>query len=290
MDCNSHPSCSMSLVWKKKNIIKIFPLFSPHTRFFIGNGRSIKFLKDLWWGNHPLSNVFPRVFRIFVYKDAFVADVLSPSSNGLNWNLPLSRDLFEWRVVLWSNLFSSLNGVYISNVIPDKRVWTLEFSDQFSSKSFLISFLNVSSHSYLFPFKRIWSPLIPPRVKEFVWTASLERMNTLDMVQRRPSMTLSPNWCVLCNANRKSANHIFIHCAYAKNIWNYFMERLHRSWVMPKKIMELLCQWTSWGMSLHGRSFGNVWFTIYYKEYGKREMAGYLKGEIKVIGSLWTLY
>lgn len=33
-------------------------------------------------------------------------------------------------------------------------------------------------------------------------------------------MALSPKWCVLCNANCESMNHIFIHCAYAKNIWN----------------------------------------------------------------------
>lgn len=45
VDCNSRSSCSMSLIWK--NVIKIFPLFSPNTRFVIGGGLSIRFWKDL---------------------------------------------------------------------------------------------------------------------------------------------------------------------------------------------------------------------------------------------------
>lgn len=163
VDCNSHSSRSMSLIWK--NVIKIFPLFSPNTRFMIGNGRLIKFWKDLWWDDHPLSYVFPCLFHISMYKDTLVADVLSPSFNELNWNLPFSRDLFEWEVELLANLFSSLNGVFISNIILDKRVWTLESSGQLTSKSFFILILNVSSPSYSFPFKRIWSPPVPPRVR-----------------------------------------------------------------------------------------------------------------------------
>lgn len=82
-----------------------------------------------------------------------------------------------------SKLFSILEGVFVSYIILDKRVWILESSGRFSSKSFFMSLHNDSPPSYSFPFKRIWSNPVPLRVKAFVWTASLERINTMNMVQ-----------------------------------------------------------------------------------------------------------
>lgn len=72
----------MSLLWK--NIISLAPLFFPNVRFEVGNGKSVKFWTDLWWGDMCLSSTFPRPFRFVVHKDALVSDVLSSSSSGLS--------------------------------------------------------------------------------------------------------------------------------------------------------------------------------------------------------------
>lgn len=74
------PSASWSILWK--NIFKLKPLFSLFTRFALGNGRSTKFWKDLWWGESTLASLYPRLFLISIQKEVKVADILSNSEHG----------------------------------------------------------------------------------------------------------------------------------------------------------------------------------------------------------------
>lgn len=53
-----------------------------------------------------------RLFRLSNQKDAFIADILSPSLFGHKWNLTFSRDLFDWEVIdSLGPLIFSLEGV-----------------------------------------------------------------------------------------------------------------------------------------------------------------------------------
>lgn len=50
-DCNANHDPSMSLIWS----MSILSLFIHYIRFVAGNGRSIKFWKDIWWSNQSHS-------------------------------------------------------------------------------------------------------------------------------------------------------------------------------------------------------------------------------------------
>lgn len=98
----------------------------------MGNGFLISFWNDIWWGDHGLSTVFPRLFRLSNQKNAVIADVLSLSLCGHSWNLTFNRDLFDWEIDLLEPLESNLENVFISKSFLDKRVWTLESSRTFT--------------------------------------------------------------------------------------------------------------------------------------------------------------
>lgn len=70
----------MSLLWK--HVISLFPLFLPHVRFIIADGKKLSFWIDHWWGDSVLSSSFPRLFCLSNQKDAFIADILSSSVSG----------------------------------------------------------------------------------------------------------------------------------------------------------------------------------------------------------------
>lgn len=139
------------------------------------------------------------------------------------------------------SLMGNLNDVFLSPFFEDHRVWVLNLSVVFSCK-LVFQLLGRSTNSHFsFPYSSIWKPSIPPRVKAFSWTVALNRVNTMDVLQRRlPFMMISPNWCVLCKNAEESLNHLFLECTFSSAIWSYFLSNLNNSWVMPREVVDLL--------------------------------------------------
>ena len=153
-------------------------------------------------------------------------------------------------------LMSLLKEVFLSPSFPDKRIWTLKSLGKFSSKSLFTYLSHPCAIPSPFPVKQVWKPPVPSRIKAFSWTVVLDRLNTMEMLQmRRPFLYLSPSWCVLCKSEGESANHLFMHCRFAKAIWDHFFEKLHWQWVMPGTIYDLFWQWTPVGLGELGKYF-----------------------------------
>lgn len=148
-DVNPNPNRFMSLVWR--NIITLFPLIASHLRFSVGNGNVIHFWKDLWWQDQLLFDSFPRLFRLVCHKDAKVSNVISSSPNGLVWNLPLSRNLYDWEVKGVEKLMSSLNEMFLSPYYEDTRIWDLDPSGFFSSKFVFLLLYKPIPSQYIYP-------------------------------------------------------------------------------------------------------------------------------------------
>lgn len=92
-DCISQSNASWSLLWK--NICHLYLIFLSYTRLALDNGRSIKFWKDLWWGESTLASLYPRLFLISSQQEAMVTDIMPNSSNDISWNFLFSRDLYD---------------------------------------------------------------------------------------------------------------------------------------------------------------------------------------------------
>lgn len=49
-----------------------------------------------------------------------------------------------------------------------------------------------------------------------------------------------PNVCPLCLQDAKSINHIFIHCSFAFEVWEFFLNEVGLDWVFPKELIMLI--------------------------------------------------
>lgn len=68
--------------------------------FSVGNERRVKFWLDKWCGDEPLRSSFPSLFALTNSKEAWVADVWSPSFDRGCWAPCFFRRLNDWEVDL----------------------------------------------------------------------------------------------------------------------------------------------------------------------------------------------
>ncbi|KAK9266438.1 hypothetical protein L1049_007440 [Liquidambar formosana] len=87
----------------------------------------------------------------------------------------------------------------------------------------------------------IWKAIVPLKVKILAWSTAYKRTNTNDWVQRkRPSVCLSPQWCVLCKKEGESVDHLFLHCDISIALWQRLFNLANLSWVRPQHSYSLL--------------------------------------------------
>jgi hypothetical protein len=121
----------------------------------------------------------------------------------------------------------------------DKLWWVPSRKGRFEVKSFyrMLSPRGLAS----FPWKSVWKSKAPHRVAFFVWTAVHNKILTLDNLGRRGLVVV--NRCWLCETDGESVDHLLIHCAAARDLWNAFFARFGLCWVMPRSVKELLASW-----------------------------------------------
>ena len=76
-----------------KEIEKHWELFNSMISFEVGNGRRVKFWKDWWCGEEPLCKIFPSLFALSDFKEAWAADLWEHREEGSNWNFCFVRNL-----------------------------------------------------------------------------------------------------------------------------------------------------------------------------------------------------
>lgn len=64
-------------------------------------------------------------------------------------------------------------------------------------------------------------------------------------------MCLSPSMLCMCGMDGKTSSHLLLHCAFARSIWNRFIEGLNVTWVMPESYMSLISCWGGAAVSMN---------------------------------------
>ena len=80
---------------------------------------------------------------------------------------------------------------------------------------------------------RIWKYGIPLKLKCFVWLVLEKRISTWDNLMRKG--WVGPSKCCICLNNEESIDHIFILCAFVKNIIDMLFRKFDQgiSWSLP---------------------------------------------------------
>ena len=84
-------------VWKE--ILKEASWCWDNIEFKVGRGTKVKFWTDHWCGNATLSQNFPQLYAIVVFRNATVNEVWDSSLGQGGWNLRLFRDSNDWEQI-----------------------------------------------------------------------------------------------------------------------------------------------------------------------------------------------
>lgn len=109
------------------------------------------------------------------------------------------------------------------------------------------NFIVASAHKNTFTqtnnsiWTKIWNRVLIPKVNMFFWLAVHNRILTIDNLARRGFMY--PNRCELCQKEKESMDHLFIHCSFTWEIWSKFWAQWKVEWVMHNSLKEVIWQW-----------------------------------------------
>ena len=68
----------------------------------------------------------------------------------------------------------------------------------------------------------------------FVWSAAWEKLLTGDILWCRGFDFV--DWCILCQSNGESANHLLLHCGKAFQLWSLVFRSFGISWVLLDRL------------------------------------------------------
>ncbi|GJS64070.1 RNA-directed DNA polymerase, eukaryota [Tanacetum coccineum] len=225
----------------------------------IGNGEIAKFWLDKWLGGPSLSETFPRLYRLEVSKDVrvvnrspryspFPAIVPTPviqepwhtagvRPNLFNENSPTNpspnvigpsgtyRLHFSWawrRTPRYEEEIQELEA--LNNLVSQLHLTnsrdSWEFTPCASRKFSVKAFRNIytSSTTTMTQDQTRWNKCIPIKININSWRVANERLPTRVNLDRR-GIDLHSVRCPVCDDDLETENHIFVHCATAKQIW-----------------------------------------------------------------------
>ena len=229
--------------------------FQRWVGFKVGDGRRVRFWQDVWCGNGSLVDRFHSLFELAQDKFAAVADYMERDGVGgqIFWNIRLRRQLKDEELGSFLVLVGKLYGLKGLGVGGDELCWLGSSCGKFSVKSFYQMLCGVRVS--LVPWRSIWFPGLPPKVSFFVWIAALNRILTIDNLNRRGWVLV--NRCCMCGSAEETVDHLLVHCSIASQLWSLIFALFGVTWVQSGSVSSVL--W-SWSGSHVGRSRRKAWF------------------------------
>lgn len=229
---------------------------------FPGNGKLVSFWKDLWVGNSPLSERFPRLFRASLLPNGSIADMGYFVSNVWKWDIGFRRRLFEWEKAIFQDLLDCINQVKISFDKEDKLVWKEGQNEMFSSRSFYNFCLMQNGFVEVQWAKFLWKGIVPPKVESMVWLAILDRLPTKRFLCSRGFLFSNEDLkCGMCGSYEETASHLFLSCSWAWSIWGAMFSWWEVSWVCPNSLEDMIIQWVG---GFHRRGSKKAWEAVFF--------------------------
>jgi hypothetical protein len=169
----------------------------------------------------------------------------NPMAGEVNWRLIWRRRLFVWEENLMDELLVVINRISPSDD-TDRWGWKPENDAIFTAKSVYKLVSNLSNlegldaqwHAKIFT--GIWKSPTPSKVCGFVWQLLHNRIPTKsNLVSRRIIVAGEDSRCVLCGVEIETADHLFLYCNVAKQVWFEIFTWLKVSFGLPHSLFAI---------------------------------------------------
>jgi len=136
-----------------------------------------------------------------------------------HWRLRWRRVRYDWESEQEQEVLSYISRGALDREESDLLVWGKDVSGEFSVKSVYVCLANYDSGLGDTIFKRLWQIKALPNVLTTAWRILWDRLPTRTNLIRREVEVTSLN-CVLCQASEESAQHLFLECTFAQQVWS----------------------------------------------------------------------
>lgn len=243
--CLDHPPRSAKGSPVFNLCIKAWDHFSRNLYWIPGNGRKIRIWDDPILGDQPMnheegiSNI-----RDWLQDRNLntLWDISSWSEDGL-WERWQLGEVPQWLEGEASVLLDKLQGkAPVKASSKDKRGWgsvTGSYSASEGYKS-ISAIPNVPPNPAQWHF--IWGSPSLPKIDFFCWTLAHNSILTRDNLRRRGME--GPSWCNLCKSEEETADHLFLTCSFALEVWKGVLMLNADNFDLPRNIQNLFQSWS----------------------------------------------
>ncbi|XP_026451761.1 uncharacterized protein LOC113352106 [Papaver somniferum] len=106
----------------------------------------------------------------------------------------------------------------------------------------------------------LWNKNIPSKVSFMLWTNFHNSLPTLTMLSHR-GVNVQSKLCVYCQQVDETADHIFLHCPYAAEVWSFFVKAFKVSWTFPTTVLD---HFESWRLNNLQGKCRKLWWMVNY--------------------------
>ncbi|GJZ02518.1 RNA-directed DNA polymerase, eukaryota [Tanacetum coccineum] len=204
----------------------------------IGDGNNTRFWLDIWKGDKPFRDEFPRMFALESNQQIFVATKLAASLE-VSLRRPVRGGLEQQQ---FSELYSIIHSVSLSSSF-DRWVCSVSSDDDFSVKEVrnVIDELYLPSQSE----STRWVKVVPIKINIFAWRARRDCLPTRSNLIRR-GVSLESSSCPLCLTCEEDVHHVFFRCSLSRAV----LQRVCRWWDLDWQDWSSFSEWYSWFSSI----------------------------------------
>lgn len=134
----------------------------------------------------------------------------------------------------WHQLWAEYtNALALSHVrikdCEDELLWIHSKKEYYTPKEgYLYAYASKEPEVMDWWWKLIWKLKSPPKAKLFLWCLLTNKIPTGENLERR-FFFRGASWCPLRDLDVESADHLFLACHIAVQIWNFIYQALHIS-------------------------------------------------------------
>lgn len=217
------------------------------TLILVKNGSSSLFF-DNWSGQGEVVDIF-----LLEVMTALRSISLSEAYVDGQWNSGFLTDFLEPHVIHFIVSFR-----FSLSTEPDVVIW-----QPFPTGSFTLSLayqeLHLAGPNHSSIFKHIWSSAMPLRLSIFGWHL-LNGLLPFPEIFRQFSFHLPFNCFVPHCLAEDSIQHCFLHCSFARIVWQFFAQQLQIQFGLDADVFSIFQ--VRWSCNERGR-IGAVWLLIF---------------------------
>jgi hypothetical protein len=305
----NHPISNRSSVWWKDlcrvDVLEAGSWFGQNIERRVGRGDDTRFWKDLWVGNSPLCERFPRLFSISLQKDVSVEEMRGSVDGMDRWLWQWRRNLFAWEHELLLEL-QEVVPMVVRSVEVDSWFWRPGVSGMFTVKSAytllgtIFGSLVDFGPNELKVLNNIWRSAAPSKVIAFSWKLLRNRIPTkVNLAVRGVLVAGGVLDCVHCVGSVEDARHLFMFCNFAYGVWSRIFRWLGVVLVMPQNLFSFFdCFVGAANNKKAAKGFALIWHTTIWLIWRSRNEVLFSNGvrdlvkvvdDVKLLSWRWGL-